>query len=366
MVPFWGEAVNNVSVSGTVLTEPKVHHFAPNQVAASVRLGLLPRAHRPGVTQYMGAATVDCFGALALQLAQHVHKGSRIQVRGMLKEDSRTDKTTKAQRSVLKIVAEELALLAPPQEHAAAAADAEDPVRVAPPRVPNAAPAPKQQEEQQQPAAQQEQAGQAVEQQEQQPGPHLLPQQKQPKQPKQKQPKQKKEPGLKQRFSSSAEQSRAMYEEQGMALEAIAAERGRKLGTIIDHITAAASAGALSSWQRLASDLRLGPPGSPLWLSPSEVADAILAVQQDYPEVGDALDRLPMKALRTRLESGADTGAKVAALLASTQGDTAFLYGAIKFVTAMLEQGVSFTAVHTPPAPAGSSTGVPPREGAPL
>lgn len=62
---------------------PQLRHLPASQVAASVRLGLRPRLHRPGLPPPpLGAATVNAYGALALQLAQHVHKGSRLQVRG--------------------------------------------------------------------------------------------------------------------------------------------------------------------------------------------------------------------------------------------------------------------------------------------
>ena len=74
----------------------------------------------------------------------------------------------------------------------------------------------------------------------------------------------------------------------------------------------------------------------------------MLAVEQENP--GVPLGKLPLRAIRQRLEANAETGAKVAALVSSRGGDPVLLYGALKLVLAMLSHGVSFTAIDTPPA----------------
>ncbi|PSC72900.1 single-stranded DNA-binding [Micractinium conductrix] len=318
-VSYTQDSVNSVVVTGTVLTQPQLRHLPASQVAASVRLGLRPRLHRPGLPPPpLGAATVNAYGALALQLAQHVHKGSRLQVHGCLREDTWADKVTGEPRWMVKIVAESLALLAPhegtaeqaaPEEHAVAAeqyaAAHEQAAR-------QAAPA----------AAGKAAAGKAA-----------------PKGP------------SKPQFTASAQTTLAMYEREGLSLEAIAARRGLKLSSVITHLAAAGEAGALSSWQRLAGDVQLGPPGGAA-LSPADVADAIFAVQQRQQQGGDApLAALPIKAIRGALEGSVP--AKVAALLAAPEGEPR-LYGAIRLVTAMLDHGVSFTLVHEPPPPLGA------------
>lgn len=82
------------------------------------------------------------------------------------------------------------------------------------------------------------------------------------------------------RATASAEQSRQMYEGEGLPLDAIAARRGIKASTVVDHLLATAAAGtfSLSSWARLAAEVGLGQEGGPL-LSPAEVALAIAGGQ---------------------------------------------------------------------------------------
>ena len=81
----------------------QLRHLPANQATANVRVGLRPPATRPGVHVIYGAVTVDAWGLLAIQLAQHVHKGSRIQVKGMLREDLWTDKATGQQRRMVRV-----------------------------------------------------------------------------------------------------------------------------------------------------------------------------------------------------------------------------------------------------------------------
>ncbi|KAL4432781.1 hypothetical protein ABPG77_008107 [Micractinium sp. CCAP 211/92] len=298
-VQFTPESANSVAVCGTVLTQPQIRVFASNQLVAHVRLGLRPRAHPAHLpAPAYGAATVDCFGALALQLSQHVHKGSRIQVRGHLKEDRWNDKVTGEPRGALKIVAEELALLAPAEQHSPheEQQDAEG----------SPAPAPAQRAQQQQ-----------------QQGP---------------------------RFTPSAAHSCSLYEEQGMQLSEVAAERLIRLSTVIEHLVAGAAAGRFTSWARLAGDLQLGPPADgATWLTPAEVAEAIWHVQQEHPAAPPT--QLPLRPIKQRLEEAPQTGGKVAAALQARGGDPALLYGSIKLVAAMLECGVSFGVVCAPPPP---------------
>ena len=338
----------------------QVRHLPGNQVTANVLVGLRPGATRPGLRVNYGAATVDAWGLLALQLAQHVHKGSRIQVKGMLREDTWPDKTTGQPRRLVKVggwagapcdvgggalllegrcldvaimrgadadrcaclrclqvVAEELALLPIPesqqQDQDQELEASEQPVQqhLAPPQV--LQPQPVQQPEAPQPPAQPLQ-----------------------------QPLQQPQRQLPPRYTASAAASRQMYEEEGAGLEAVAAARGIKLSTVIDHLLAAAGAGAFSSWRLLASEVQLGPAGSH-WLSPAEVAEAVAAVQQDSP--GVELGQLSVGRIRQQLLAGPQTGPKAAALEAARGGDPALLYGAVKVVLAMLQLGVSFSEV---------------------
>ena len=175
-----------------------------------------------------------------------------------------------------------------------------------------------------------------------QPQPVQQPEPLQPSQPPSQQPQRQVPP----RYTASAATSRQMYEEEGAGLETVAAARGIKLSTVIDHLLAAAGAGAFSSWRHLASEVQLGPPGS-RWLSPAEVAEAVAAVQQDTP--GVELGQLSLGRIRQQLLAGPQSGPKVAALEAARGGDPALLYGAIKVVLAMLQLGVSFTQVGSEP-----------------
>jgi single-stranded DNA-binding protein len=81
----------------------QVRHLPANQVTASVRVGLRPRDTRPGVRVSFGAVTVDAWGLLALQLAQHAHQGSCIRVKGMLWEDTWTEKATGRRRGIVRV-----------------------------------------------------------------------------------------------------------------------------------------------------------------------------------------------------------------------------------------------------------------------
>ncbi|PRW18399.1 single-stranded DNA-binding [Chlorella sorokiniana] len=287
-VPFSPDAVNSVAVSGTVLKDPQVYHLAAQQVKAQLRLGL-SHLHAPA-----GAINVDAWGVLALQVAQHVRAGSRIQVRGSLRQDSWLDKHTGERQWMVKIVADELGLLAHHDgeggHHAEAAAAADAAAHA---------------------ALQHEQP---------------MPPQAEVQRP---------------RATASAEQSRHMYEGEGLPLDAIAARRGIKASTVIDHLLATAAAGTFSpaSWARLAAEVGLGQEGGPL-LAPSEVAQAIADVEQQY--AGTELGMLPLRAMRERLETDPATGPKVAALLAPRGGDPVLAYGSIKLVLAALQQGVSF------------------------
>ncbi|EFN58382.1 hypothetical protein CHLNCDRAFT_140280 [Chlorella variabilis] len=276
------DTINSVVVSGLALSEPRVHYLAANQVAAHFSLGLRPCNFRLDLPQQpQGAVFVDSWGLLALQLQQHVHKGDRVQVRGVLREDTWTDNATGKPRRAVKIIAEELALVAPPTDQH---------VEGLPP----------QHQEQEQEEADGEE-------------PHFPPAQAQALQ--------------RPRMSLSAEQSLHMYQQMGLGLEAIAAARGIKMSTVIEHLLAAAEVGAFPTacWQRLASDVCLG--ASDAWLSPAEVAEAVMAVEQENP--GVELRAIPLRAIRQRLAEGEGTSAKVAELQSSRGGDPSLVYGAI-------------------------------------
>ncbi|KAI7845193.1 hypothetical protein COHA_001237 [Chlorella ohadii] len=308
-VPFSAEAVNSVAVSGTVLKDPQV-------IDAS-------------------AINVDAWGVLALQVAQHVRAGSRIQVRGSLRQDSWTDKHTGERQWMTKIVADELGLLAhhEGEGHAAEAAEAADAAAHAAlhhdqPMPPQPAPPT--------PVAMQQPAAQAA--------------QYQPATARSPPPAAAAAPSpasgqagqeaARPRATVSAEQSRQMYEGEGLPLDVIAARRGIKASTVVDHLLATAAAGTFSaaSWARLSAEVGLGE-GGPL-LAPAEVALAIADVEQQHP--GTELSKLPLRAIRERLETAPATAPKVAALLAQRAGDPTLVYGSIKLVLAALQQGVSF------------------------
>ncbi|KAL4853411.1 hypothetical protein ACK3TF_005550 [Chlorella vulgaris] len=311
-VPLNPDAINSVVVSGMV------YRFAANQVAAHVRLGLRSRAYRADMPQRsQGAVTVDAWGLLALQLSQHVRKGACIQVSGALREDTWTDKATGLVRRAVKLVAEDMALVAPGQllDIQEAAEQVQQPSQEGPPD-----------------GQVQQAAVQAP-----------------------------KRAGM----SQSAEQTLHMYQVMGLQLDAIAAARGIKTSTVLDHLITAAGEGAFSSWQRLGADL-LGPPGSDTWLSPAEVAEALLAVEEENP--GTDLDRLPLRAVRQQLDAGESTAPKVAALVSSRSGDPVLVYSAIKLVTTMLQRGVDLALLSKPPAAASeppAASPAPPPSGAP-
>lgn len=62
--------------------------------------------------------------------------------------------------------------------------------------------------------------------------------------------------------------------------------------------------------------------------------------EQQHP--GTELGRLPLRAIRERLETTPATAPKVAALVGQRSGDPVLLYGCIKLVLAALHEGVSF------------------------
>lgn len=104
LVGFSPDTINSVVVSGLALSEPRVHYLAANQVAAHFSLGLRPCNFRLDLPQQpQGAVFVDSWGLLALQLQQHVHKGDRVQVRGVLREDTWTDNATGKPRRAVKV-----------------------------------------------------------------------------------------------------------------------------------------------------------------------------------------------------------------------------------------------------------------------
>lgn len=74
-----------------------------------------------------------------------------------------------------------------------------------------------------------------------------------------------------------------------------------------------------------------------------------MAAQAQQPEAG--LAQLSLKAIRQELEAGPGTALKVGTLLQAQGGDPALLYGAVRLVMAMLEQGVSFDLISQPPPP---------------
>lgn len=150
------------------------------------------------------------------------------------------------------------------------------------------------------------------------------------------------------RASSSAEASRHMYEGEGRSFDEVAAARGIKPSTAVDHLLACAAAGTFASFTRLAAELQLGLPGS-AWLSAAEVAEAVADVEQQQP--GTPLSRLPLRAIRERLQAGTATGPKLAALEAQRGGDPVLVYGAIKLVLTALQHGVDFALI-SPPQPA--------------
>lgn len=142
------------------------------------------------------------------------------------------------------------------------------------------------------------------------------------------------------RSTLSAEQSRQLYEAEGLPLDDIAVRRGIKASTVVDHLLATAADGRFVSWGRLAAEVGVGQGGG-VQLAPAEVAQAIVDVQQEHP--GMELSKLPLRAIRERLEADPATAPKVAALLARRGGsDPMLVYAAVKLVLTALQQGVDF------------------------
>lgn len=83
---------------------PQVYYLAARQVKAQLRLGL-SHLHAPA-----GAINVDAWGTLALQVAQHVRAGSRVQVHGSLRQDSWVDRGTGERQWMVKVGRARLAL----------------------------------------------------------------------------------------------------------------------------------------------------------------------------------------------------------------------------------------------------------------
>ena len=76
---------------------PQVYYLAARQVKAQLRLGL-SHLHAPA-----GSINVDAWGVMALQVAQHVRAGSRLQVHGALRQDSWVDKHSGERQWMVKV-----------------------------------------------------------------------------------------------------------------------------------------------------------------------------------------------------------------------------------------------------------------------
>lgn len=251
-----------------------------------------------------------------------MRKGSRIAVRGHLREDTWLDRSTGERRWMAKLVAQELALLASyPEGELEQHHEAEHP---APAEWQPAGPQPAVPPPQVAKQAAQLAAKQA--------------------------PRQAAQPAAAQqaaaadapRVSSSALKTQHLFEVEGLTLDAIALARAIKPSTVFKHLLEAAAAGSFSAWGRLSAEVQLGPEGGPR-LTPSEVAAAAAAVDAATPGLG--LQKLPLREIRARLEEGPATAPKVAALLAQRGGDPALLYSALQVVLAALTQGVPFSAI---------------------
>lgn len=115
-VAWTGAAVNSVKITGVVLREVAMRHIARlNQPVASTALGLRPPhpppPGSPQAGQSLGAVSIEGFGYLAHQMAQHLRPGLTVQLEGHLRQDRWTDKETGAPRSTHKVVVEWLALV---------------------------------------------------------------------------------------------------------------------------------------------------------------------------------------------------------------------------------------------------------------
>eukprot|EP00887_Chlorella_sp_A99_P001550 scaffold8.g1550.t1 len=148
------------------------------------------------------------------------------------------------------------------------------------------------------------------------------------------------------RSSISAVESHRLFQS-GMSAAAVAAERGIKLKTVLEHILTEAALGRPLDWQRMASELQIGPPGSP-WLSLPELATAIQAVQAEMPDDVPLL-QLPLSRIRQELKHSVISSAKLAALEARNP-DRTLAYGAVRIGIAALGAGVDLleTVRHAP------------------
>ena len=106
-------SVNKVFLIGNLTAEPEIRQLPSGESVAMFSLAMNRRFTNARGEQVEDTTFVeiDAFSRTAEVIRQYVHKGDPLFVEGRLRQDRWQDKTTGAQRSRLKIVAEGIQLL---------------------------------------------------------------------------------------------------------------------------------------------------------------------------------------------------------------------------------------------------------------
>ena len=102
--------LNKVMLAGNLTRDVELRHTAGNQAVATIGLAVNRRWKSPEGEQREETTFVDCeaWGKQAEFISQYFSKGKAIFFEGRLKLDSWEDKETKAKRTKLKVVIEDV------------------------------------------------------------------------------------------------------------------------------------------------------------------------------------------------------------------------------------------------------------------
>ncbi|BDA41065.1 probable single-stranded DNA-binding protein at N-terminal half [Coccomyxa sp. Obi] len=278
--------VNKVRLIGIVGGAPEVRQVG-DQLVAQVSLGVRPKS---GNNLELTWLVVDCWNAEAQQVAQYVQKGMQIAVGGHLKQSKWTDKTTGQRREALRVVAEYV--MAVDRTHGVLEGTA---------------------------------AGAA------------------PKAARQRQPRER---GPSTRGIDVAQKTLDLFN-QGHSIPDISRMEGKSVRTVTGHLIDILTPDNHAHLPQLASDLELGPPGSP-WMTADEINEAIetvLATSVGPDGAPATLDKIYLRHVREAMGDHPTAGAKQASQEQLAIEKEGLTYHQIRLVIALKQQGISWNDV---------------------
>ncbi|CAL8466651.1 g6187 [Coccomyxa elongata] len=286
--------VNKVRLIGIVGGVPEVRQVG-DQLVAQVSLGVRPKS---GNNLELTWLVVDCWNAEAQQVAQYVQKGMQIAVGGHLKQSKWTDKITGQRREALRVVAEYVMAVDRTQgvlEGTALGA------------VPKAA--------------------------------------------RQRQPRER---GPSTRGIEVAQKTLDLFN-QGHSIPDIGRLEGKSVRTVTSHLIDILTPDNYAHLPQLASDLQLGPPGSP-WMTADEINEAIetvLATSVGPDGAPATLDKLYLRQVREAMSDHPSAGVKQASQEQLAIEKEGLTYNQIRLVIALKQHGISWNdvIVHNPAVP---------------